>query len=436
MSKTRTRILSDKLFERATALMPGGVNSSVRAFGAVGGRPLFFQRARGAELFDVDGNVYLDFCMSWGPLILGHRAKAIADDVAQAMAEGLTFGACSPREVACAELVLEGLPRADRVRFVNSGTEAVMTAIRLSRGATGRAKVLKFEGCYHGHTDSLLVKAGSGLATSGIASSQGVPEGTAGDTLVAPLDDEEALDAIFAEHGNALAAAIIEPLPANSGLLEQRPAFLAKLRSLCTRHGALLIADEVINGFRFRFGSHADTLGLEPDLYTLGKIIGGGMPVGALAGPAQLMDQLAPLGPVYQAGTLSGNPVAMAAGAATLKTLRDGAVYPRLEELGQAFDAALAQAAGAESGAELPWLRHRRVGSIIWLHCAEGEVPRRFDRVSAEAIDRFNRIHPALLERGYYLPPSGYEVMFLSDAHTEDHVTGLATALVESLRAL
>jgi len=411
--------------------MPGGVNSPVRAFGAVGGEPIFFQRGEGAELVDVDGNRYVDFCGSWGPLILGHWAESIREDVTTALAEGLTFGASSPREVDCAERVLAALPGCDRVRFVSSGTEAVMTALRLARGVTGRPKILKFEGCYHGHSDGLLVKAGSGLATSGIATSKGVPDTIAGETVVIPLDDEDALNSAFAEFGKQLAAVIIEPLPANAGLLEQRPEFLRKVRGLCTEHGALLIADEVINGFRLRFGSYSDTVDLEPDLITLGKIVGGGMPVGAVAGPAEIMDQLAPLGPVYQAGTLSGNPVAMAAGAATLRVLAEEHVYEHLESLGQTFDAALAKA-----GAGLDWLHWKRLGSIIWLHCADGELPRRSDRVSTEAVDRFNRIHPGLLERGYYLPPSGWEVMFLSNAHSFQQVTGLAETLAELLGAL
>lgn len=429
MSRNHTR--SKALFDQAVRLMPGGVNSPVRAFGAVGGQPIFFQRGEGAELVDVDGNRYVDFCQSWGPLILGHWAEAIRADVTAALAEGLTFGASSPREVACAERVLAALPGCERVRFVSSGTEAVMTALRLARGVTGRPKILKFEGCYHGHADGLLVKAGSGLATSGIATSKGVPDSIAGETVVVPLDDEAALDSAFAEFGRDLAAVIIEPLPGNAGLLEQRPELLHKLRGLCRDHGALFIADEVINGFRLRYGSYADTVDLEPDLITLGKIVGGGMPVGAVAGPARIMDQLAPLGPVYQAGTLSGNPVAMAAGAATLRVLADGHVYEHLESLGQTFDAALTKA-----GAGIGWLHWKRLGSIIWLHCADGDLPRSAGRVSAEAIERFNKIHPALLERGYYLPPSGWEVMFLSDAHTPEQVTGLAETLAALLGAL
>jgi len=429
MSRNHTR--SKELFERAVRLMPGGVSSPVRAFGAVGGQPIFFQRGEGAELVDVDGNRYVDFCQSWGPLILGHWAEPIRAEVTAALAEGLTFGASSPREVACAERVLAALPGCERVRFVSSGTEAVMTALRLARGVTGRPKILKFDGCYHGHSDGLLVKAGSGLATSGIATSKGVPETIAGETLVAPLDDEAALDAAFAEVGRDLAAVIIEPLPGNAGLLEQRPEFLRKVRGLCRDHGALFIADEVINGFRLRYGSYADTVDLEPDLITLGKIVGGGMPVGAVAGPARIMNQLAPLGPVYQAGTLSGNPVAMAAGAATLRVLAEGNVYEHLESLGQTFDAALAKA-----GAGIDWLHWKRVGSIIWLHCADGDLPRSAGRVNAKAVERFNQIHPGLVERGYYLPPSGWEVMFLSDAHTSDQVTGLAETLAELLGAL
>jgi glutamate-1-semialdehyde 2,1-aminomutase len=368
--------------------------------------------------------------MSWGPLILGHWPEAIREEVSTALKEGLTFGACSPREIRLAERVLAPLPGCDRVRFVSSGTEAVMTAIRLARGVTGRPKILKFEGCYHGHSDGLLVKAGSGLATSGVATSQGVPSSIAAETVVAPLDDEASLEAAFAEFGAELAAAIIEPLPANAGLLAQRPAFLERLRGLCREHGSLFIADEVITGFRLQYGSLAETLGLAPDLITLGKIVGGGMPVGAVAGRAELMDQLAPLGPVYQAGTLSGNPVAMAAGAATLDVLAEGAVYAQLETLGAHLESLLQRAAG-----DRPWLRWQRAGSIFWLHLDPGPLPRRSDQVSDEAVARFNRLHGRLLDRGYYLPPSGWEVMFLSAAHTTDHVDGLVAALLETLDA-
>lgn len=422
------RSLSKSLFQRAVTLMPGGVSSPVRAFGAVGGQPVFFRSGRGAELLDVDGNLYVDFCMSWGPLILGHWPEAIRAEVSRALTEGLTFGACSPREVRLAELVLAALPSCDRVRFVSSGTEAVMTAIRLARGVTGRSKILKFEGCYHGHSDGLLVKAGSGLATSGVATSRGVPPAIAGETVVVPLDDEESLASAFARFGDELAAAIIEPLPANAGLLEQRPELLERLRSLCREHGALFIADEVITGFRLGYSSYAERLGLEPDLITLGKIVGGGMPVGAVAGRSELMEQLAPQGPVYQAGTLSGNPVAMAAGAATLEVLAKGAVYERLESLGSQLDEALAHASRSR-----PLLRWRRKGSLFWLHLAPGELPRRSDRVSGEAVARFNALHGPLLDRGYYLPPSGWEVMFLSAAHTADQVDGLVAALLDAL---
>jgi len=426
MSPDRT--LSKSLFQRAATLMPGGVSSPVRAFRAVGGQPVFFRSGRGAELLDVDGNAYVDLCMSWGPLILGHWPEAIREGVSRALTEGLTFGTCSPREVRLAELVLKALPGCDRVRFVSSGTEAVMTAIRLARGVTGRSKILKFEGCYHGHSDGLLVKAGSGLATSGVATSRGVPPSIAAETVVAPLDDVESLETAFARFGDALAAAVIEPLPANAGLLEQRREFLERLRALCHDHGALFIADEVITGFRLGYSAYADQVGLEPDLITLGKIVGGGMPVGAVAGRAELMEQLAPIGPVYQAGTLSGNPVAMAAGAATLEVLADGSVYERLESLGGLLDDALSQAASTR-----PWLRWRRKGSIFWLHLSPGDLPRRSDRVSGEAVARFNAIHGRMLDHGYYLPPSGWEVMFLSAAHTAEHVDGLVRALLDSL---
>jgi glutamate-1-semialdehyde 2,1-aminomutase len=312
----------------------------------------------------------------------------------------------------------------EQVRFVSSGTEAVMTAIRLARGATGRSKILKFEGGYHGHSDSLLVKAGSGLATFGTSSSKGVPESLAAETLVLPFDDPGALEEVFARAGDELAAAIVEPLPANEGLLEQRPEWLHRLRELTRRHGALLILDEVISGFRFRRGGFGDGRGVQADLVTLGKIVGGGMPLAALVGSRALMSQLAPLGGVYQAGTLSGNPVSLAAGIATLRLLSDERAYADLESLGAHLDRAL------EAGREKqPCLNWRRVGSIVWFHLAEGDVPRRSSAIRKEAVSRFNEVHSRLLDRGLYLPPSAYEVLFLSTAHTPADLERLAKEL-------
>jgi glutamate-1-semialdehyde 2,1-aminomutase len=316
------------------------------------------------------------------------------------------------------------------VRLVNSGTEAVMTAIRLARGVTARTKILKFVGGYHGHSDSLLVRAGSGLVTFGTSSSQGVPDAFVAETVVCPLDSEEALETAFKTYGNDLAAAIVEPLPANNGLLEQRPEWLKRLRRLTSDHGALLIFDEVISGFRLRFGGYGDMLGIDADLITLGKIIGGGMPVGALAGSRELMGNLAPVGGVYQAGTLSGNPVSLAAGIATLELLSDEKIYEQLDVLGRHLDAALQKSAG-----DAPVLRWRRLGSVFWFHLAEGEVPRSAGRIRPEAAERYNRIHPKLLDRGIYLAPSAYEVAFLSSAHTREEVETLAGEVAAQLKA-
>jgi glutamate-1-semialdehyde 2,1-aminomutase len=422
MNRTR----SHQLFERARQVMPGGVSSPVRAFRSVGGQPVYFARAAGSRFWDADGNEYSDYCMSWGPLVLGHAHPAVIQAVQRTAVDGLSFGACCAAEIGLAERVLEAFPAMEQVRFVSSGTEAVMTALRLARGATGRPRILKFEGGYHGHSDSLLVKAGSGLATFGTSSSLGVPAAFAEQTLVLPLDDEAALEAAFAEHGAELAAAVVEPLPGNNGLLEQRPAWLRTLRRLCTEHGALLIFDEVISGFRLRFGGYGDLVEVPADIVTLGKVIGGGMPVGALAGPRDIMEKLAPVGGVYQAGTLSGNPISLAAGIATMDLLADGAPYARLDELGALLDRTLAGHAATR-----PWLRWRRVGSLIWFHLADVELPRRADAIDADAIARLNAVHGPLLDRGIYLPPSAYELLFLSSAHSEEQVVALADSIVE-----
>lgn len=422
---------SVELFQRACDLMPGGVNSPVRAFRSVGGTPVMIKHAKGAEFTDVDGNRYVDFCLSWGPLILGHAAPEVIEAVQQAVGEGLSFGAPHAREVQLAERVLAAYPEMQRVRFTSSGTEAVMSALRLARGVTGRPLVLKFEGCYHGHVDSLLVKAGSGLVTQGQSDSAGIPPQIAALTLVVPLDDEEALEAAFATHGSELAAAIIEPMPANNGLLLQRDAFLKKLRELCDRHGALLIFDEVISGLRLRYGGYGHETGIRPDLVTLGKIVGGGMPVGAFLGSAQVMEQLAPLGPVYQAGTLSGNPVAMAAGRACLDELANGNAYAHLEALGRQLDERF-----AAIQARVPWFRWVRKGSVFWLHLSTQEMPRRADRIDPASAARYRALHGKLLDRGVYLAPSAFEVGFLSTAHSSQEIDRLADALETECLAL
>ncbi len=408
---------SKQLYERACELMPAGVNSPVRAFGSVGGEPLFYASASGCRFTDADGRTFVDYVGSWGPLILGHAHPAVVEAVRTTAAGGLSFGAPCRHEIELADLLVQTVPHLEMVRCVSSGTEAVMSAIRLARGITRRDAVVKFSGCYHGHADHLLVSAGSGLATFGNPSSAGVPEDFARHTLVLPLDDEEALEEVFREHGPRIAAVIIEGIPANSGLLIQRREFMHRLRNLCTDAGALLILDEVITGFRVGPGGAAAYYGLTPDLTTYGKIIGGGMPVGAYGGRRELMQQLAPLGPVYQAGTLSGNPVAMAAGTATLNELlaHDGAAYERLERLGARLASGLEDVFRRH---HKPW-RVARVGSILWLSLQDGEPPRRYEDISESAPAIFAKLHQGLLDHGVYLAPSAYEVTFVSTAHDD-----------------
>ena len=416
------------LFERATRVIPGGVDSPVRAFRAVGGTPKFFASAQGAYVTDADGKKYLDFVGSWGPLILGHSHPVAVKAVQDAAALGMTYGAPCKGEVELAERVVAAYPGLEQVRFVSSGTEATMSAIRLARGATGRDLIVKFSGCYHGHADHLLVAAGSGLVTHGQPSSAGVPADFAALTRVLPLDDEAKLKALFAAEGNKVAAVIIEPIPANNGLLLQRPEFLKLLRKLTQESGTLLIFDEVISGFRVGFGGTAALYGITPDIATFGKVIGGGMPVGAYGGSRAVMKHIAPEGPVYQAGTLSGNPVAMAAGLATLKVLEQEKAFVRLEELGAQLESELApvlKAAKSPCG-------FVRVGSIGWIALQAGTVR------SAEVLDngageRYKPVFHGLLDRGIYVAPSAYEVMFLSLVHTPAEITRFTQALGEVL---
>ena len=417
---------SEALYRKACELMPGGVNSPVRAFRAVGGTPIFYREAAGSSFTDVDGNTYLDFVMSWGPLILGHAQARVVAAVQEAASRGLSYGAPCEAEVALAEKVTRLYPGCEMVRFVSSGTEAVMAAVRLARGFTGRERILKFEGCYHGHGDALLVKAGSGLATFGTPSSAGVPAALAALTVVVPLDDEQALERAFASYGRELACAIVEPVPANAGLLLQRREFLAKLATLCKEHGVLLIFDEVISGFRVGPGGAAALYGITPDLATFGKVIGGGMPVGAYGGRREIMEQVAPLGPVYQAGTLSGNPVAMAAGLATLEVLEETGGWQLLEERGAAFAEAVAPALAGRGSLV-------RLGSIFWFYLDPGEPPRRYDALAPQAAERYRAFHRVLLERGVYLAPSAYEVGFLSTAHSEQELERAAAAIAAAL---
>ena len=415
---------SEAFYERAQRLMPAGVNSPVRAFRKVGGAPVYFSKGQGATVIDEDGNFYLDFCLAWGPLILGHAHPRVVEAVERAVRDGLAFGTTHRHEVQLAERVLEAFRPAERVRFVVSGTEAVMTAVRLARAKTGRRKLLKFAGCYHGHVDALLAKAGSGIATQGLADSAGVSAAAAGDTVVIPLGDAGALDEAFELHGADLAAAIVEPLPANNGLLVQTKEWLQLLRDKTQEHGALLIFDEVISGFRFGFHGYAKLVGLQPDLTTLGKIVGGGLPVGAVVGGAALLEQLAPLGPVYQAGTMAGNPVALAAGIATLDALVQEAVWPRLEALGATLEKKLMGHAASKV------VRLKRVGSIVWPYFQnQGEWPKEADEIPAEVASRYHRAYRRWLDRGVYLPPSAYEVCFLSAAHTAAHLDAFLDAL-------
>ena len=422
---------SQALYERACRVIPGGVNSPVRAFRAVGGTPLFFARGDGQHLFDADGRQYLDFVGSWGPLILGHAHPEVVAAITEASRAGTTFGAPCAGEVELAERVVASYPGVEQVRFVSSGTEATMSAIRLARAFTERDLIVKFSGCYHGHADHLLVAAGSGLATFGQPSSAGVPEPFTACTRVLPLDEETALEALFAREGGRIAAVIIEPVPANHGLLPQRREFLLRLREITRRHGALLIFDEVISGFRLARGGAAEQLGLTPDLATFGKVIGGGLPVGAFAGPRHILSRLAPDGDTYQAGTLSGNPVAMASGTATLDVLIREDGWKRLEALGAQLEQALRPVLG-----RAPFPVHLvRVGSLFWLSFHEAAAPRTAEPLPQEAVLRFGRVFHALLSERIYFPPSAYEACFLSLAHTAADFERLAASLGRALAA-
>lgn len=420
--RSRATPASEALTRRARAALPGGVSSPVRAFFKVGGAPIYLCRGQGACVEDEDGNAYLDFCLGWGALILGHARPEVVEAVRRAAGLGLCFGAAHRDEVELAGLALSAYPWAERLRFTVSGTEAVMTALRLARAATGRTKILKFRGCYHGHADGVLVGAGSGLVTQGLAESAGVPDGVTGDTLVAPLGDLEAVDLAFKLYGEQIAAVILEPVPANNGLLIQDRAWHHALAQRARQAGALLLYDEVITGFRFGFQGYGARLGIEPDLVTLGKILGGGLPVAAVLGRARLLDQLAPLGAVYQAGTMAANPVALAAGLATLRVLEGGEVYRHLEALGRALDA------GAEACAARGGPRIHREGPMFWPLFSEVR-PREAAQIPAPAAARYHAAYGGWLERGLYLPPSAYEVGFLSAAHRLDDVDRLLEGL-------
>jgi glutamate-1-semialdehyde 2,1-aminomutase len=429
-----SRSRSSELYQRAVKLMPAGVNSPVRAFRSVGGDPIFYERGFGCRVVDADGNRFVDYVCSWGPLILGHAHQQVVEAVAMTASGGLSFGAPCRQEVELAELVTAAVPHLEMVRFVSSGTEAVMSAIRLARAATGRDAIVKFSGCYHGHADHLLVSAGSGLATFGTPSSAGVPEAFAGHTVVLPLDDDEAFLDLIQERGEEIAAVIIEGVPANSGLLIQRPGFMRLLRDTCTRCGALLILDEVITGFRLGPNGAAAHYGIEPDLATYGKVIGGGMPVGAFGGRRALMEQLAPLGPVYQAGTLSGNPVAMAAGTATLNTLLadEGAAYAGLESLSNQLEHGIRDVL-LRLGVEWSVVR---IGSILWLALQNGEPPKKFEEIRTESAQTYAALHRAMLDRGVMLAPSAYEVMFVSLAHDADVIDWTVEVFEDAMKSI
>jgi glutamate-1-semialdehyde 2,1-aminomutase len=414
--------------ERAAAVLPGGVNSPVRSFQAVGGRPPFFSRAAGAYLYDLDDNRYLDMVLAYGPLILGHLHPAVVEAITTQLARGEAMGGPTWAEVELAETIRQQMPFVEMLRLVNSGTEATMSAIRLARGATGRDLIVKFAGCYHGHSDALLAQAGSGVATLAIPGSPGVPPGTVADTVVLPFNDHQAVEAAFARDGARVAAVIVEPVAGNMGVVPPRPGFLELLRDLTARHGALLIIDEVMTGFRLARGGAQSIYRVVPDLTCLGKVIGGGLPVGAFGGRADLMRQLAPVGPVYQAGTLSGSPLAVAAGLATLGQLGDDRPYQRLEELGARLEQGLRQA-GACQGVPL---QVNRVGSMLTFFFTADPV---VDYASAARSDLqlFAKVHRGLLDRGVFWPPSQFESSFLSLAHDEAGVDWVATAFAQAL---
>lgn len=423
---------SEKLYERACKVIPGGVNSPVRAFKAVGGTPLFIKRGSGQHLIDEDGRTYLDLVVSWGALILGHSHPAVIAAITEASRNGTTFGAPCAAEVELAERIVSSYPGLEQVRFVSSGTEAVMSAIRVARAFTGRDLIVKFSGCYHGHADHLLVAAGSGLATFGAPSSAGVPEAFTACTRVLPLDDEAAVEELFAREGARIAAIIVEPVPANHGLLLQRREFLQTLRDVTRRHGALLIFDEVISGFRLARGGVAELIGMVPDLATFGKVIGGGMPVGGFGGRRDIMQRLAPIGDTYQAGTLSGNPVAMAAGMTTLDIMMEQSGWQGLERIGAEVERQLLPELARAS---FP-IHFVRAGSLFWMSFHDTAAPRTAVSMSAKALERYSALFHAMLDRGVYMPPSAYEACFLSLAHTSADVEQLARALRESLATL
>ncbi len=418
-----------ELYEEALNYFPGGVNSPVRAFRSVHGKPLFIERGEGCRIWDADGNEFIDFCCSWGPLILGHNHPDVKQQIQEALDKGTSFGAPTRYGNALAKLILDHNRYIEKLRFVNSGTEAVMSAVRLARGATGRNKVIKFEGCYHGHVDHLLVKAGSGLATFGVSSSAGVPASFAQETIVLPLNDRKALSQAFETYKDDIAAIIVEPIPANNGLMLQERSFLECLRLKCYQQGSLLIFDEVISGFRVGFEGAAAYYDIEPDIITYGKIIGGGMPVGAYGASAEIMGHIAPDGPVYQAGTLSANPVAMAAGLAQLEMCLQDGFYEQLEAKTQKIVGTI-NAFCEEKGYPVQLFS---IASIFWIAFTKDTAVRSADAIDGEKMSYFKSLHQHLLARGIYVGPSGYEVCFVSAAHDEASITQAINAFCTSL---
>jgi glutamate-1-semialdehyde 2,1-aminomutase len=423
---------SRELQKRAEQMIPGGVNSPVRAFGAVGTDPPFIVRGQGSHLSDADGNSYIDYVGSWGPLILGHAPSEVVEAIMDAACNGTSFGASTPSEADLAEMVLSAYPSMQKVRFVSSGTEATMSAIRLARASTKRKYIVKFEGCYHGHADAFLVKAGSGVATLGIPGSAGIPEEVTQFTLALPFNDTDALELAFSKYKHQIACVIVEPVVGNMGCVPGSGGYLAALRLITQRENAVLIFDEVMTGFRVAHGGAQELYGIRPDLTTMGKIIGGGLPVGAYGGPSELMDLVAPLGPMYQAGTLSGNPLAMAAGLATLRRLRDQKeeIYPRLEKLSAELVDGVA-AAAKDAGVSVC---HNRVGSMFTWFFTPGPVTD-WNSASKSDTEAFGRFFRSMLDNGVYLPPSQYEAAFLSTAHTEEDIQKTIAAAKKAFAA-
>jgi glutamate-1-semialdehyde 2,1-aminomutase len=424
-----SREKSQRHFETAKKLFPGGVNSPVRAFKSVDGVPLFMKRGDGCKIWDEDDNEFIDFCCSWGPLILGHNNPNVRTSIEAALQNGTSFGAPTQLENELGDLIVSNNPFIDKIRFVSSGTEAVMSGIRLARGYTGRNKIIKFDGCYHGHADSLLVNAGSGLATFGTSSSAGVPEAFSKETIVLPLNDEAAVLSAIEKHGNDIACIIIEPIPANNGLLLQKKTYLEFLRKVCSENGILLFFDEVISGFRVAFSGAAELYDIKPDIVSYGKIIGGGLPVGAYGASDEIMGHISPLGAVYQAGTLSGNPVAMSAGIAQLtECLKEGFYENQAERTKRFVDKINNHAKANNYTFEI-----FTIGSIFWLAFSDAEAIRASSEIRSESMNDFKKLYAELLNRGIYLGPSGYEVGFISQAHTAEVLDEAANSFCEVL---